>query len=70
MPSDGRAPAQSAGARYSVSKESGCAGHAAGAVQRQDNIGGIGQNIGGGRQRQRYAERAIAGDTVRTDYFV
>lgn len=46
------------------------AGHAAGAVQRQDNIGGIGQNIGGGRQRQRYAERAIAGDTVRTDYFV
>ena len=26
MPSDGRAPAQSAGARYSVSKESGCAG--------------------------------------------
>ena len=48
----------------------GAARHAAGAVQDEDDVGGVAGDIGLGCERQRHLESAAAFDAVDADFFV
>ena len=58
------------GIRAGLEIGKGAARHAAGAVQDEDDVGGVAGDIGLGCERQRYLESAAAFDAVDADFFV